>query len=200
MKINEEIFLKYLSDLLTENEKREFEKYLMSNPKTQQQFNEYQNKLNSLIYKPEVDERYFNAVLPKVKLQLNKSGNKYYLKFAYGIPILILLIYIGFNLINKTKMNFNENKELNLTLFTDSEELANELFTDFYMTETISLADDNLAVIAQEEYEKSLSEENIILVSDDNIFENSIFNDYSEYLTEQELNSIFLKLENKNKL
>ena len=200
MKITEELFLKYLSGLLTEKERQEFEKYLDDNLQTQKQFNEFKNRLNSLKYEPEVNEQYFNALVPKVKSQLNKSGKKYFPKFAYIVPVILLLVYFVFNYVNKiTNNNKLEKEQITLTLLDDNSELINELFDDFYTNEKISLMDDSLAIVAQQELESSFYEDDIIDSGDD-IIENSIFSDYSEYLTEEELNSIFLKLDNKNKL
>ncbi len=200
MKITEELFLKYLSGLLTEKEQQEFEKYLDDNLQTQKQFNEFKNRLNSLKYKPEVNEQYFNALVPKVKSQLNKSGKKYFPKFAYIVPVILLLVYFVFNYVNKiTNNNKLEKEQITLTLLDDNSELINELFDDFYTNEKISLMDDSLAIVAQQELESSFYGDDIIDSGED-IIENSIFSDYSEYLTEEELNSIFLKLDNKNKL
>ena len=200
MKITEELFLKYLSGLLTEKEQQEFEKYLDDNLQTQKQFNEFKNRLNSLKYKPEVNEQYFNALVPKVKSQLNKSGKKYFPKFAYIVPVILLLVYFVFNYVNKiTNNNKLEKEQITLTLLDDNSEPINELFDDFYTNEKISLMDDSLAIVAQQELESSFYGDDIIDSGED-IIENSIFSDYSEYLTEEELNSIFLKLDNKNKL
>ena len=200
MKITEELFVKYLSGLLNEKEQQEFEKYLNDNLQTQKQFDEFKNRLNSLKYKPEVNEQYFNALIPKVKLQLNKPCNKYFPKFAYIVPVIFLLVYFVFNFINRITSNSNVGKEqITLSQLDDNSELINELFDDFYTNEKISLMDDSLAIVAQQELEISFYGNDIIDTVED-VIENSIFSDYSEYLTEEELNSIFLKLDNKNKL
>lgn len=201
MKINEEIFLKYLSGLLTEKEKQDFEKYLKDNLLVQKQFEEVKNKLNSLNYKPEVNEHYFNALLPKVKSEIDKSKKIYFPKFAYIIPVILLLVYFIYNSASKTSPNNQlEKKQITYALQNDNSELINELFNDYYLNEKISISDDSLAIIAQQEMDYSYFEDYTTDELDADIIGNSIFSDYSEYLTEQELNNIFLNLENKNKL
>ncbi len=200
MKINEDLFLKYNSDLLPENEKMEFEKLLTKNPELDEQFNAFKTKLNSIKIDGEIDERYFNSLLPKVREKIdNKTKKKIIPKLAYVIPLLVLISYLIFNFTNNPATN-NINKEYNFTELYNNVDLTDSYLSDLFLTESISLAEDELIINLQNDILKDISNlPNSEIIIDEEDFEENFYNNYVEYFSEDELKKVYTELySNKN--
>ena len=97
MKRNEDLILKYLSDLMKEKEKAEFENKLKSSDELRKDFEKTLSLINqfSEIEKIQIDERYFASLLPKVyeKVFARKSFS-FIKKAAYVLPAIIVFLLI----------------------------------------------------------------------------------------------------------
>ncbi len=95
MKKNEEKILKYLSDIMNDNEKLEFENELKNSAQLREDFDKITKIFNELseLENLRVDERYFNSLLPKIYQKLSVSKKLTLTqKIAYIIPVLVVII------------------------------------------------------------------------------------------------------------
>ncbi len=201
MKINEDLFLKYNSDLLPENEKVEFEKLLTKNPEIDEQFNAFKTKLNSIKIDGKIDERYFNSLLPKVREKIdNKIKKKTVPKLAYALPLLVLISYLVFNYTNNPVPN-NISKEDNFTELYNNVDLTNSYLSDLFLTESISLTEDKLVLNLGSDYLKDINNlQAPEIIIDEGAFEENFYNNYVNYFPEDELNKVYTELHSSNNL
>ncbi|PKL82334.1 MAG: hypothetical protein CVV24_10610 [Ignavibacteriae bacterium HGW-Ignavibacteriae-3] len=85
MKKNEERILKYLSDLMSDSERNQFEKELALSEDLKNELNDVNSGINSLRFTepPEADERYFAGILPRVREKLAKEKKRAFRKYAF---------------------------------------------------------------------------------------------------------------------
>ncbi len=106
---NKDTILKYLSDLMGEDEKREFEAELKNNPVLKEEFNKYSESISNFVDETQIEEdtAYFNNLLPKVRMKVGKKRKARTIIFApvlsFGIVIFMLLL-----------LNFPSNRNSNL--------------------------------------------------------------------------------------
>ncbi len=93
---NREKILKYLSDLMNRDEKREFESLLENDSELQEEFNSIKKSLATLKRdsEPEVNETYFVNLLPRArsKMEKKKKGIAFGMKLVPPFAALIFLI------------------------------------------------------------------------------------------------------------
>ena len=93
---NREKILKYLSDLMNRDEKREFESLLENDSELQEEFNSIKKSLATLKRdsEPEVNETYFVNLLPRArsKMEKKKKGIAFGMKLVPPVAALIFLI------------------------------------------------------------------------------------------------------------
>ncbi len=75
MKTNDEKILKYLADMLDENETNDFEKEIVESYELKTRLENFQNRLYDLkVNSASLDERYFSNLLPKVHQKLDTEA------------------------------------------------------------------------------------------------------------------------------
>ena len=101
MKTNEEKILKYLSGLLGENERTDFEKELSLSKELHDEFMYLKSRIDFLKLDHEIplDERYFANMLPLMRKRMEKRDTAYYLKRIYYVAptlaaVVVLLMFI----------------------------------------------------------------------------------------------------------
>ena len=135
MKSNKEKVIKFLSGLMTEEEKKEFETELNSSPELKLLLEKYSNNMSELkmLSEVKVDESYFNTLIPKMreKLEVKKSRPLIY-RFAPAIPALTLSIFILVNILylNFKTTNTFDDTLANLVAGSDSTTIA-EFVNDY---------------------------------------------------------------------
>lgn len=97
MNRNKDLILKYLSDMMNEKEKAEFENKLKSSDELKKDYENVLSLLNQFteFEKVKVDERYFTSLLPRVyeKISIKKKFSTIK-KLSYVIPVIIIFILI----------------------------------------------------------------------------------------------------------
>jgi len=97
MKKNEDMILKYLSDMMNEKEKAEFENKLKSSNELKQEYESILSLLNQFkeFEKAQVDERYFASLLPRVNEKIYaKKRFTVIRKLSYVLPAIIIFILV----------------------------------------------------------------------------------------------------------
>ena len=101
MKTNKEKILKYLSGLLSENERTDFEKELSLSKELHDEFVYLTSRIDFLKLDHEIplDERYFANMLPLMRKRMEKRDTAYYLKRIYYVAptlaaVVVLLMFI----------------------------------------------------------------------------------------------------------
>lgn len=117
MKKNKEQILKYLAGMLSEEEKREFEKRLEISLELKNEYEEIVKSLQRLseIKEIELDERYFTSLLPRIFERIRtdeerlseKKKLSLIRKLSYSLPILIIAAIILF-LMPKSSTKFED--------------------------------------------------------------------------------------------
>ena len=176
---NNDTILKYLSGLLDEKEKSDFEKELTGNPELKNEFERISKSLDELKTTPEVDNAYFANLEQKVR---NKSTGKlrtHNLGFSFGLGAVfsILFIIAVYNFIfDKSGNNVNSNK-ITSTIVLSSDDLA-----DSYSIDDL----ESLGITADDYFSagfSGLSENDIISFLDNTAFDDiseSLFSDISK--------------------
>lgn len=99
MKRNEEI-LRYLSDLMSGEEKKKFESELSSSEELRNEFELYTSKLGGLKELAEIkeDSPYFQNLLPRVRTRIEKEKKlKWIPRLAYIVPTATAVILLAIN-------------------------------------------------------------------------------------------------------
>ena len=139
MKSKDEI-LKYLSELMTENEKASFEKELASSDELKNELARYKNFLSGLNISNEIpdDSHYFQNLLPKVRMKLDKQKSRKWIpQFGYLIPtataVFLILMNTGKFNDNKKAEQADKKTDSSLVVNSNSENIEsdNQLVTDF---------------------------------------------------------------------
>ncbi|MDH7604496.1 MAG: hypothetical protein QHH13_06315 [Melioribacter sp.] len=97
MKKNEDLILKYLSDMMDEKEKANFEDKLKSSDELNKEYERTLSLLNQFkeFEKLQLDERYFASLLPRVNEKIYaKKKISFNRKLSYVLPAIIILILI----------------------------------------------------------------------------------------------------------
>ncbi len=97
MNRNKDLILKYLSDMMNEKDKAEFENKLKSSDELKKDYENVLSLLNQFteFEKVKVEERYFTSLLPRVyeKISIKKKFSTIK-KLSYVIPVIIIFILI----------------------------------------------------------------------------------------------------------
>lgn len=101
MKKNDERILKYLSELMDENERLDFEKELMSSTELANDLVSINSRLEKATLPKiiDVDERYFANLVPRIHEQLRKKRKNIFWKSAYYLTptaaaVVVLFIFL----------------------------------------------------------------------------------------------------------
>ncbi len=146
MEKNKELILKYLADLMTENEKCIFENELKANYELK---NEYEKFIDLItVEKKIVSDSYFINLLPNIKIKQAEKKKSYKRQIAFGVPSFVATIILVFVLFNKKSIN-NSNEiysQLNEpTMITEYvfelDEETQQKYYDIILSENISSID-----------------------------------------------------------
>ena len=191
---NEEKVLKYFSDELSTEEKRNFEKEIEASEELQKEFYKMEKSLSGL--KEDADVKtagtYFVNLVPNVRKRMEKKKKFFTVpKLVTAVPVIVILFVLSISF-NDTNKNFtfslDEHSEaLNEIVKEASIEQLSE-FVDVntnYESNNFNVLSDNL----------NIDNENILVVGE-NVLQN--FDEYElvNNLSEDELNEIYNKLLN----
>ena len=142
---NKDDILKYLSDLMNEDEKASFEKELASSDELRSELARYKDFLCGLNISNEIqdDSHYFQNLLPRVRIKLDKQKNKRWIpRFAYLIPtataVFLILMNTG-KFIDNNKPGQADKKLLVQTPVEKNE--VSELLSEKLLVEQVGTVD-----------------------------------------------------------
>lgn len=108
MKTNDDKILRYLSELMTEDERREFEKEISVPSLLKDEFDSANRLLTDFkIPEENIDERYFASLLPKVRMKLDKLAEPSFLKKVYYLVPTFAAAIVGLMFLFKPVYNFD---------------------------------------------------------------------------------------------
>ncbi|MEW6507107.1 MAG: hypothetical protein AB1432_05095 [Bacteroidota bacterium] len=162
-KMDEEI-LKYLSEHLSDDEKADFEKRLISFPLLQERLNLVKERIAefSTVREIKLNETYFNNLLPKLHERLARNRKvKIIREYALILPTIIVVLFITFYSI----FNRNGDNDILKSLSTevinniDDDEFAENLIKDYSIESELNLsaANGDLEVYIPENINLSLN-------------------------------------------
>ncbi|KAF0152735.1 MAG: hypothetical protein FD143_663 [Ignavibacteria bacterium] len=134
MNANSERIMKYLSDLMDEKDKSDFERELKTNSYLTSELNLLRDKLNDFtIADTEVDERYFSLLLPKVRSRIAKPvKSKLLPRLAFGLPTIAAVVIAGIVFV---KSGFNTDKSNSDMLNEIVNNIDDEILSSKYITD-----------------------------------------------------------------
>jgi hypothetical protein len=133
---NKDTIMKYLSELMTESERTQFEKRLKNDPELKSEFEKVQSTLSMLVKNSEIEDEsnYFVNLVPKVRERMQAKQRKKSavlvpaLAFAISILIIFFLQFPAIN--NQSGFDITVSNEELSVIVSDADSLnANELFT-----------------------------------------------------------------------
>ena len=108
MKTNEDKILRYLSELMTEDERAEFEKEISVPSDLKEEFESINRTLSDLKFsEADLDERYFAALLPRLRSKLNRFTEPSFLKKIYYLVPTFAAAIVGLMFLFKPVYNFD---------------------------------------------------------------------------------------------
>jgi hypothetical protein len=200
---NNDKILKYLSDLMDEEEKYEFEKELKSSPELKTEYGKIKNSLDFLksSQPKHSDQRYFNSLLPSIRSRIDERRKKFQFKpsIAFGLSIVIAVFTV-------VLLEMNEPSQSNL-FYSYLSEAAEEMvesgsYSDYesyiiqnYYSENLYNGQDEITELLENEYVNEIVSSGAL---NRDIQELPYINDYSfmENLEEAEFESIYKSLSN----
>lgn len=135
MERNDDI-LKYLSDMMTEIEKTDFENRLLQSEDLKNAFEKYKNTLSELnsISDIKADSPYFQNLLPRVRSRMSKkTGIRWIPKLAYLIPTATAIVLIFINIGRFTPEQVQIKKDAAVENKSTEKSDMQELYNDYNM-------------------------------------------------------------------
>lgn len=201
MKNNEDRILKYLSELMDEKERTEFENELSSSAELSNDFDLLKNKINDAVMAETitVDERYFINLLPRIHKRMKKRNKLLSWKTVYyAVPTAAAVLVFSLLMVNQ-KPNFDESYK----------DLANEVVNNFsdqqvsdrYFAELESSPADDILTQSNDDLNiKIPSDLEINNESYTRLIDNPVADDYSTLkgLSDKDLEIVYEKLNSAN--
>jgi hypothetical protein len=201
MKKNEEKILNYLSELMTEDERKFFEHELSLSEELRDDFENIKHSLNDLnvTNKIEVNEIYFANLLPRLRNKLDVKKKFWQLRnLSYIVPTaaaaVVVFMFI-FNSQGNYKMDYKEVANEVVNNISDNE------VSDKYLTELETdpantiISENNSELSVQIPFEIELNNETI-----SKLFDNSETDNYTTLgkLSDNDLEKIYNRIKSKN--
>lgn len=199
MNANSERILRYLSELMDEKEKIEFEKELQADSVLAAELAIQKSKLESLSpVEVETDERYFNNLIPIVRSKIEKSVNAKLLpRLAFGLPTLIVMVIVSVLFLKSGNNPGNGNSEIVNEILEnfDNENVSSKYISDLDLDinsayKTLEEKTDNGVIVYDEQ-----TKNKILAIYDYPLNEELLS---VQNLSKEELTSIYSKIEPKN--
>ena len=196
MKNNIDLFIKYLDGDLSIHDKKSLEDELNSNYEFNKEFLKFSENYNALKRNIEVDERYFDSLLPKSKKRMEKNTPSYFIRFAYLFPVIIIGIFLANELLLEKSDVSNYDFEKLWVTYSESEEATLDLISDAYSTSNNYIIDEQLLSSLydiENTYDVTLYD-----YLSANVVTTEIQDQFLDQLSENEFDLVYNKLMNKN--
>lgn len=199
MNANSERILRYLSELMGEKEKSEFEKELKTNSQLSNELDVLRTKLRDFrLDDVNIDEKYFVNLLPKVRSKIETPAkNKFLPRLAFGLPTLVAVVIAGIVFIKSGSTATNGSSDI-------VSEIVNNIDDEIVSSKYISDLDLDVNSLYKTINDKSESQE----LNYDELTKNKILAVYdyplndellsAQHLSNEELVSIYSKIGPQN--
>lgn len=199
MNANSERILRYLSELMDEDEKAAFEIELKNNSSLSDELDMLRIKLKEFgLGDVETDERYFGSLLPKIRSRIESPAkNKLIPRLAVGLPTIAAVVIAGIIFIKTGTTSQNGSTDI-------LNEIVNNIDDEIVSSKYISDLDLDVNSTYKTLHEKSESQE----LNYDETTKNKILAVYDypvndellsvQHLSNEELASIYSKIAPKN--
>lgn len=195
-KINDEI-LKYLSDMMDDREKREFENKLNTSAELKKQLDEAEQMLNNLsaVNDTAVNEQYFTNLLPRARMKMEKKKKIGIVKkISFAVPVLASAVMLFF-LFSPEKVRVIEDQPQvlvnNVLENVSDKEIAEQVVNDVYF-ESSMMYGESSELLSETELPENIT------VSKDKLFSvvDLAYTDYTtlQNLSDEDFNEIYQKL------
>ena len=199
MENRDDKILRYLSGLMKLEEERIFLDELNSSEKLNLRFRELKSSFEELKKsEPEIDDRYFAALLPRIREKIDHPKEKSYGKWIYAFSSIAVAIILMIILQTPAQNSFYGIEQLAKEVYQNADE---ETFLSYYKNDAEDIFASNFS------YETGLLKDDIenIDVEEIDLMEQNtlpIIEDYNVYeeITEEEFNNIYKSLENRKYL
>lgn len=196
---NDELIIRYLDNQLTEREKVQFEKDLVSNPVLRERFRKIKNNLKLLKTGSEVqaDGSYFNNMITEFRKRSEISVAKkrfpafgLLYKYTAGFAVIIILTLVLVLTNEKTST-------------VDLSDLSSDEITNIYNLYSAAESTDNFIPEASQErvtakIDSVIAEDYVLADSSLNYLDHSDYNILVASLTDEQADEIYNRLLNKN--
>lgn len=191
---NQELFIKYLDEQISTGDLKEFETRLEVDAQLKSEFLKFKKKYGNSKYQPSVDERFFDTLIPNVKSKSIVSQKNRYLKFAFALPIVIMIIFLVNRSLNDNSTNFIIQD--NFEEFITNDGLTTELLSNALNMDENYMLDESLI---NELYSEGLDvDESIFEYLENNIHLEDDSDNLIEGLSDDEFSTIYKELKDKN--
>lgn len=202
MEKNDKKIMKYFSGMMNNDEKEKFEYDLKNDEGLHARFKNIEMELLKLENSQkgtDIDDRYFNSILPNVRAKIEKKPPLFFQpKFIYSAATIISVIILFFVLVpTSTNNDFALNNYEDELTEIINEGAAGEAIDDiFYDNYSYTLSENNFQQISEQVDLDLLNElkENNILSNNASLMQLDEPYDYIDEIDEQELNLILNEL------
>ncbi|KAF0139463.1 MAG: hypothetical protein FD122_3230 [Stygiobacter sp.] len=199
MNANSERILRYLSELMDDREKIEFEKELETNSALADELSQQKTILENLsIENIEADERYFGSLIPKVRSRIEKPAKaKLITRLAFGLPTLVVVVIVGVVFFKSGFNSNNGNTEIVNQIIEniDDEIVSSKYISDLDLDVNTTYKTLNDKAESQEIVYDEQTKNKILAIYDYPLSDELLS---VQSLSKEELTSIYSKIEPKN--
>lgn len=195
-KINDEI-LKYLSEMMDDLERREFENKLNTSAELKKQLDEAEQMLNNLtaVNDTAVNEQYFANLLPRARMKMEKKKKIGIVrKISLAVPVLASAVILFFLFSPEKVRVIGDQPQVlvnNVLENVSDKEIAEQVINDVYF-ESSMMYGESSELLSETELPENIT------VSKDKLFSvvDLAYTDYStlQNLSDEDFNEIYQKL------
>lgn len=195
-KINDEI-LKYLSEMMDDRERREFENKLNTSAELKKQLDEAEQMLNNLtaVNDTAVNEQYFANLLPRARMKMEKKKKIGIVrKISLAVPVLASAVILFFLFSPEKVRVIGDQPQVlvnNVLENVSDKEIAEQVINDVYF-ESSMMYGESSELLSETELPENIT------VSKDKLFSvvDLAYTDYStlQNLSDEDFNEIYQKL------
>ena len=182
---------------MEEEEKRIFLNELNSSKEMQLRYKKLKTFFDEMKYnaEPEIDERYFAAMLPRIREKIERPKVKNYGKWIYAVSSIAVVIILMIILQTPAQNSFYGIEEFAKEVYQNADD---ETFSSYYKNdfEDIFAAGISYETGFLNDEIKNIEAEEIDFIEQNNL---PVIDDYNLYeeITEEEVNNIYKSLKNR---
>lgn len=187
-----DLFIKYLDNRLSSEEKKNFENEVSVNENLKNEFVNFSKKFNELKNnKIKIDDSYFNSLIPRAKKRIEGKNSTIYYKPAYLLPVIIIGLILYLTLFNNTSVKYSDPNYL-IEEYVKNEESLVDAVNKIYSNDQDIEIDNNL--FNQLYNLENQYDETVFDYLSDNVSTSDIENNFLNQMSDDEFNLIYNKM------